>query len=248
MYSQGLLAANKRNIERMDERICESQYDRLHHFVSHSPWSSRDLMDRTAERAYNLLREHSHNTDLPLGAYLDESSFAKKGIESVGVSRQWLGCKGKVDNGQVAVFSAFGSGPHCALVDCRLFLPESWTNDPVRCEKARIPEDQRTYKTKIELALESVEHLNNKGFDVDFYAVDALYGSSMAFMNSLELNGKPVLGRVRQTSSFFSLNPNSTSRKRNQIEVALQKKCALTPSGFQLSSYSRKAMRMNGRH
>ena len=35
-----------------------------------------------------------------------------------------------------------------ALVDKRLYLPESWTSDPGRCAAARVPEDRREYRSK----------------------------------------------------------------------------------------------------
>ena len=206
-YTQALFAANHRNAERMDERIEGSQYDRLHHFLSYSPWSSRKLIDRIAQRAFTLLFHRPELDGLPIGCYIDESSFPKKGKKSVGVKRQWLGCKGKVDNGQVAVFTAFGRGRHCALVDCRLFLPECWVEDEQRCETAGIPEDQREFKTKLELAIESVQHIDTMGLQPCFYAIDALYGSSMAFMNELELTGKPVLGRVRSDFRLYLEEP-----------------------------------------
>jgi len=50
---------------------------------------------------------------------IDESGFAKQGKESVGVSRQWLGRFGKVDNGQVAVFGALANGRFAAPIDVR---------------------------------------------------------------------------------------------------------------------------------
>lgn len=208
IYTRGLFASSRRNLERMDERIDNSQYDQLHHFLSDSPWQARKLIDRVASRSYSLLSGKSQLTGLPLGLYIDETSFRKKGTKSVGVKRQYLGCIGKVDNGQVAVFSALGTGSHCALIDCRLYLPECWVNDKERCNQAKIPLDQREYKTKIELALESIEHIDNKGVIPDFYAIDALYGSSMVFMNTLELHGKPVLGRVRRNFKLYLEKPH----------------------------------------
>ena len=67
---------------------------------------------------------------------------------SVGVSLQWLGRLGKVDNGQVAVFGALASGQYVAPVDVRLYLPEQWTNDPKRCERAGVPENERRFRKK----------------------------------------------------------------------------------------------------
>lgn len=232
IYTQALFATNRRNVERMDERIDKSQYDRLHHFLSDSPWSSRKLIDRVASRAFSLLSHKSQSTGLPIGCYIDETSFRKKGNMSVGVKRQYLGCIGKVDNGQVAVFTALGTGQHCALADCRLFLPESWTDDSERCDKARIPEDQREYKTKIELALESVEHINSIGLSADFYAIDALYGSSMVFMNELENTGKPVLGRVRRNFKLYLEEPHFYLPERKSNRGRAPKKLRTDTKAF----------------
>lgn len=51
---------------------------------------------------------------------IDECGIAKKGDKSVGVSRQWLGSEGKVDNGQVGVFAALCRNSDASLIDGRL--------------------------------------------------------------------------------------------------------------------------------
>ena len=43
-----------------------------------------------------------------------------------------------------------------ALVDKRLYLPESWTSDPARCEASGVPVARSQYRSKTELALEMV--------------------------------------------------------------------------------------------
>jgi len=218
IYIKGLLSTLRRNIERIDEDVVNSTYDSTHHFISESPWDHRLLMDKIAKNSYIQLQKQSAITSLPIGMYIDESSFAKKGKKSVGVSRQWLGSKGKVDNGQVAVFSAFGTGKHCALIDCRLYLPTSWTEDSERCDKAAIPEDQREYKTKIELAIESAQAVDDMCIKPDFYAVDALYGSSYKFMYELEKFNKPILGRVKSDAQVYLNKPEFSipQRKSNK--------------------------------
>jgi SRSO17 transposase len=40
-----------------------------------------------------------------------------------------------------------------SLIDARLYLPEHWANEPVRCEKAVIPKDAQCYQSKRALAL-----------------------------------------------------------------------------------------------
>ncbi|SEQ95292.1 DDE superfamily endonuclease [Nitrosomonas sp. Nm51] len=71
---------------------------------------------------------------------IDESAFAKKGESSAGVSRQWNGRLGKVDNCQVGVFASLCQNSMAGLVDVRLYLPEHWVSDSGRCKKAAIPE------------------------------------------------------------------------------------------------------------
>ena len=43
-----------------------------------------------------------------------------------------------------------------ALVDKRLYLPESWTSDPAGCEASGVPVARSQYRSKTELALEMV--------------------------------------------------------------------------------------------
>src|SRR5215831_13510702 len=73
---------------------------------------------------------------------------------SVGASRQYLGRLGKVDNGQVAVFGVLVKGRFATAIDTRLYLPKEWTDDAQRCNKAGMPESERVFKTKNQLALE----------------------------------------------------------------------------------------------
>ena len=56
----------------------------------------------------------------------DETGFAKKGTDSVGVARQYCSPLGKVENCQVGVCAGYVSRYGYALVDQRLFLPEVW--------------------------------------------------------------------------------------------------------------------------
>ena len=59
---------------------------------------------------------------------VDGSDFPKQGRRSVGVARQYCGRLGKVANCQAGMFLACVSPLGRALVDKRLYLPETWTN------------------------------------------------------------------------------------------------------------------------
>jgi SRSO17 transposase len=64
---------------------------------------------------------------------VDETGFVKKGQASAGVQRQYTGTAGRIENGQVGVFFAYGTQRGRALIDRRLYLPEhSWCSDPIR--------------------------------------------------------------------------------------------------------------------
>ena len=54
------------------------------------------------------------------------SDFPKQGRKSAGVARQYCGRLGKVANCQAGMFLAYVSPLGRALVDKRLYLPESW--------------------------------------------------------------------------------------------------------------------------
>ena len=78
------MQADKKNMERMEERIpgaCEqgSQY-----FISDSGWDTEPLLNKIASEADHLLGGQDDSA-----LYLDESGFPKKGKKSVGVA---LGC------------------------------------------------------------------------------------------------------------------------------------------------------------
>jgi hypothetical protein len=146
-YLRGLLQAETKNMERMEEVIPEADHQALQHLLSESAWEERAVLDQVAQDANRHLGGHSDSSLL-----IDESGCPKKGKHSVGVARQWCGQLGKVENCQVGVFAALGRGAEATLIDERLFLPEQWTADPARCQAAGIPAEQRDFKRKHDLA------------------------------------------------------------------------------------------------
>jgi SRSO17 transposase len=173
-------AGSRKNMDRMAEVVPDSKSRNLQQFLTHSKWNHRDVIDHVAHDVNGLLGGRN-------ACFLvDESGFAKQGKGSVGVSRQWLGRLGKVDNGQVAVFGALANGSYVAPVDVRLYLPQEWANDPERCERAGIPEEERRFRTKIELALELVQHTRETGLRYGWVGADAGYGKGPGFCFALD--------------------------------------------------------------
>jgi SRSO17 transposase len=185
-YTSGLMqAGSRKNMDRMAEVVPESKSRNLQQFITHSKWDYRDVIDHVAQDVDNLLGDGRN-----AGFLIDESGFAKQGKGSVGVSRQWLGRLGKVDNGQVAVFGALANGQYVAPVDVRLYLPQEWTNDPKRCERAGVPEDERRFRTKTELALEMVRHARERCLRYGWVGADAGYGKGPGFCFALDEMGE----------------------------------------------------------
>ena len=87
----------------------------------------------------------------------DPSALPKSGRASVGVARQWGGRLGKVDHGQVAISLGYVSRMGHTLVALRLSLPQAWTQEKTRLEKAGVPTARRGYRTRHQWALEMLE-------------------------------------------------------------------------------------------
>lgn len=185
-YASGLMqAGSRKNMDRMAEVVPRSKSRNLQQFLTHSKWDHREVIDHTAQDVDELLGDVNNACLL-----LDESGFAKQGKESVGVARQWLGRFGKVDNGQVAVFGVLANGRFAAPTDVRFYLPEKWTDDPGRCERAGVPEEARQFRTKPELALEIVRHAQENNLRYAWVGADAGYGKGPGFCLSLDAMGE----------------------------------------------------------
>ena len=89
----------------------------------------------------------------------------------------------------MGVFACLGLGDKAAVVDFRLFLPESWAQSTERCDKAQIPEDQRQHRTKLELALEMIKSARARGMQFQWVSADAAYGCSNEFCAEIEKLG-----------------------------------------------------------
>ena len=192
-YVRGLLQAEAKNMERMEEGVPDADQQALHHMLSESAWSERAVLDQVAQDAHRLLGGHADSALL-----IDESGCPKKGTQSVGVARQWCGQLGKVENGQVGVFAALSRGTEVTLIDGRLFLPEAWTTDPARCQAAGIPKAQRGFRRKTDLALAMIGHARQQGIGFAWVGFDGFYGSDPAFLRALEDRGEVFVGDVHQ--------------------------------------------------
>src|SRR5690606_2117978 len=119
-YIEGLFKCPKgrANCYYMGEHLDGNAGQGLHHLLTQSPWSHSQLFKLIQGEANAIFKKHGQ------GCYLliDEVGFRKKGSLSACVGRQYLGCIGTHDNGQVAVASALSVGQFYCPIDIRLFM------------------------------------------------------------------------------------------------------------------------------
>jgi SRSO17 transposase len=75
------------------------------------------------------------------------------------------------------------------MVGLRLFLPESWTGDVARMDRARVPQAYRVALTKPEIAIEEIDRVIASGARFGCVLADAGYGSSGPFRKALSERG-----------------------------------------------------------
>ncbi len=215
-YLSGLLQCEKghENMERMVEKVNDSDYKRYIHFLSVSKWSASDVNSVTMKSVGGLLRAQKIKSGLPTGLVIDETSHLKKGLKSVGVSRQYAGVVGKVDNCQVAVHLSLSNDKFCSLVGTELFLPKGWTKDKQRCDATGIPVLEQKFQTKPELALKLVKRAIDSGIEFDFIGGDGLYGHNAELTRTLDALGQFYVLDVHKDELVFLAEPTFSIPER----------------------------------
>ena len=183
MYAFGILADGERkSMEPIAARACadaeraRAMHEKVLHFVGRSRWSDRAVRREAALYAIEALA-----TREPVTTWIvDDTGFLKQGTHSVGVQRQYTGTAGKIANCQLGVSLTLATPTEQLPIDFELYLPESWTSDPVRRRDARIPVDV-VFKTKIELAIDMMRRAREDGIPGEMVMADCFYGRSSEF-------------------------------------------------------------------
>ena len=134
-YCQALMLPLKRkSIEplaaALDPYYVPSLHQSLHHFVASSPWADEVVLG--AVQSWVLPKMTPQRQALTF-LIADDSGMPKQGTHSVGVARQYCGQLGKTANCQVAVSLSLATAQASLPIAYRLYLPEAWTENPIRC-------------------------------------------------------------------------------------------------------------------
>jgi SRSO17 transposase len=116
---------------------------------------------------------------------LDDTGDLKTGVHTVGVQRQYTGTAGRIENAQVSVFLAYATPTGRALIDRAVYLPASWTDDPVRCAAAGVP-DTVMFATKITLGRRMLDRALDAGVPAGWVTADEFYGGDRGLRRDLQ--------------------------------------------------------------
>ena len=120
-YLKGLMACPERkSIEPIALNVGTGQVSGLQKFINIAPWQYDDVGAELQGLFADELIPSAARTPTGVVGVVDESAFAKKGTQSVGVARQQNGRLGKEDNCQVGVFLVGVTPAGMALLDHQL--------------------------------------------------------------------------------------------------------------------------------
>jgi SRSO17 transposase len=204
-YCRGLLSDLPRKSIEPIALACGTAVRTLQEFLRDHVWDHFRMRDLLQQRLASQPALTAAD-DLGTIGVIDETSTAKKGSKTPGVSRQYCGERGKVDNCVVSVHLAVVRGLFKTIVDAALFLPRVWSEDRQRCREAKIPDDL-VYRPKWRIALEQVGRAVANGLTLDWLTFDEYYGAKPAFLHELEAQGRRYLGEVPRNFRCLTRRP-----------------------------------------
>ena len=172
----------RKSIEPMALQVEGGAIRGMQRFISDVRWDEEQML----WNYHQLLADAMGDTEGVL--MFDESGFVKKGQDSVGVARQYCGTLGKVENCPVGVFAGYASRHGYAMVDERLFLPETWWSEAYAARRTtcHVPADL-TFQSKPQLAAAMWQTIARQGLLPFKYVVaDCLYGNSPDFLDAVD--------------------------------------------------------------
>lgn len=196
-YIQALLSpVERKNGWQVAEQVGDANPYRVQHLLGRAHWDADAVTHEIRQYAIEYL-----NDPFDIMA-INETGFLKQGDQSVGVQVQYYGTTGHLENCQVGVFLAYITQKGHTLIDRRLYLPKSWTEDSQKSRKAGVPETVK-FATKPQLAQQMLQSTWDAGIGARWFVADEVYGNDGSFWWWLEATGKqPYVLTVNKKQSF----------------------------------------------
>lgn len=202
-YVKGQLGPlQRKNIETIALEAGDVPVRTLQQFMSLHCWDEAAVARCVRERIRTR-----HGDENAIGV-IDETSFAKKGVKTAGVKRQYCGSTGKTDNCVVSVHLGYVTGTFHAMLDGDLYLPQDWAEDAARRAQARIPATV-TYRPKWQIALDLVKRSLEEGVPLRWITADELYGRCADFRNTIDSFGLLYVVEVPRNLEGWTQPPHT---------------------------------------
>ncbi|CAM5306012.1 SRSO17 transposase OS=Streptomyces griseomycini OX=66895 GN=FHS37_007252 PE=4 SV=1 [Streptomyces griseomycini] len=179
-YMRGLIAPlERKNGWTLAEQAGHAGPDRIHRLLNRIEWDAEEVLGDVRD----YVVEHLGDPEAVL--VVDDTGFLKKGTRSAGVQWQYSGTAGRTENSQIGVFLAYATDRGRTLIDRRLYLPTSWTDDRDRCRRAGI-DDGIVFETKVAMAKAMIRRAIADRVPFRWVTADAGYGCSKGWCFGLE--------------------------------------------------------------
>jgi SRSO17 transposase len=173
--------------------------DRTQRLLNHASWdtfAAMAVVRRFAVKGLEAAARRGRRRGAMVIGAIDETGQEKAGQATAGVKRQYLGCAGKVANGNGTVHLCYvREGTGHALIGARQWVPREQIADPVRSLVMGLPLDL-AFRTKGQLAIDLSTDAAADRIRPDFYCGDEVYGSCTQPREHFEATGQAYVLRV----------------------------------------------------
>lgn len=209
-YLQGLLLNRDRgNCSRFAKKVRKSSNQSLQHFITHSPWNERVVIDRIQKKVSKLIGDSVEGS-----LHIDETGFPKQGTHSVGVQRQYCGRLGKVENCQVGVVLGYSHKNERILIDGQLYLPEEWSKSKELRNECEVPKEVR-FRTKAQIGLDMILNARKNGVPFGWIGMDCFYGEQPWLREELDAEGLIFVADIPRDTRVWLSRPKTGIPERS---------------------------------
>ncbi len=205
-YVRGLLSGEERkNSWTLSERAGDATPDRMQRLLSTTDWDP----DLVRDDLQSYVVQHLGDPDGVL--IIDETGFLKKGTRSAGVSRQYSGTAGRIENCQIGVFLTYATRAGRTFLDRELYLPKGWTDDRDRCADAGIGADV-DFATKPEQAMVMLQRAVTNKVPARWVTGDEVYGQHFKLRGKIEELGLAYVLALPVNQRVIAAGPREPRR------------------------------------
>src|SRR5712672_1481780 len=145
LYVSGLIGpGDRKSVQPMAERVALGDYDQLHHFIAAGVWDAGPVETELLVQADKLVG----GSDAVL--VIDDTAIPKKGTHSVGRSAICVSAGQDRELPDPGIADA-GARRSAGRTSVAVVFPESWASKRSRLERASVPAECRTARTKPEM-------------------------------------------------------------------------------------------------